>query len=127
MPQVREGCFKINEQGMDVSPVNISNSIMGLYRAYYVTMVNTVLLSCARKTPCSKIQLIPAFVCKKHEEIMKLYTNGQSDTDSLANCTIMNKRGMSKFDRESDKIWPPADRAFSYVSALLIRTAFMVA
>lgn len=91
------------------------------------TMVNTVLLSCAGKTRCSKIQLIPAFVCKKHEEIMRLYTNGQSDTDSLANCTVMNESVISKFDRESKKIWPPAHRTFSDASNLLDRTAFMVA
>lgn len=91
------------------------------------TMVDTVLLNCVRRGLCSRIQLIPAMVCKKHEEILRRHTNWQGDTVCLANCTVRDASAMSKFNTETDKIWPSDNLAFSGPASFLDRTAFMVA
>ncbi|CCI47964.1 unnamed protein product [Albugo candida] len=120
-------CLNAIHKGWKSIQLTYSSLFWGPIEQNTWTMVDTVLLQCVKQSFCSRIQLLPAMVCKKHEEITRLHTNWQRDTDCLANCTVRNARAMSKFDTETDKVWPSDDHAFSGPASFLDRTAFMVA
>lgn len=77
------------------------------------TMLNNVLLTCVRDNLCDKITLLPELMCNNHD---KINTEGKLRTE----------RAMSKFSRETDKIWPPSHRDFSKPTNILGRPALLV-